>query len=56
MDQQVKLLGHRIELLEIEAVLTQHESVREAVVVVREDGSGDKRLVACPIEIVSGMR
>jgi acyl-CoA synthetase (AMP-forming)/AMP-acid ligase II len=45
-DQQVKLLGHRIELLEIEVVLTQHESVREAVVVVQEDASGDKRLVA----------
>lgn len=36
-DYQVKIRGFRIELAEIEAVLCQHPSVREAVVVARED-------------------
>ncbi len=44
-DHQVKLNGHRIELEEIEAVLQSHAAVRESVVVLREDRSGDKRLV-----------
>ncbi|MGW0518409.1 non-ribosomal peptide synthase/polyketide synthase [Crossiella sp. NPDC003009] len=44
-DDQVKLRGFRIELGEIEAALTAHESVTEAVVVVRTD-NGQKRLVA----------
>jgi amino acid adenylation domain-containing protein len=39
-DQQVKIRGVRVELEEIEGVLSRHEDVREAAVVEQPDGTG----------------
>jgi acyl carrier protein len=45
-DNQAKIRGFRVELGEIEGTLVQHPSVRDAVVLARDDTSGRRRLVA----------
>jgi amino acid adenylation domain-containing protein len=64
VDHQVKIQGLRIDLGDIEAALRQHPMVREAVVMTREYGAGDHRLVAYVVpreqrsadEMIGGLR
>ncbi|ACK73818.1 amino acid adenylation domain protein (plasmid) [Gloeothece citriformis PCC 7424] len=46
VDHQVKLHGFRIELGEIETLLKHNSAIRDVVVVMREEDSGKKQLVA----------
>lgn len=45
-DDQVKICGFRVELGEVESVLTKHSGVRDVAVVLHEDTPGNKRLMA----------
>ncbi|MCU0290351.1 MAG: condensation domain-containing protein, partial [Acidobacteria bacterium] len=46
IDQQLKIRGFRVELGEIENELIKHKDIKEAVVISREDKTGDKYLCA----------
>nr|QEO74874.1 condensation domain-containing protein [uncultured bacterium] len=46
IDEQVKVRGYRVEPGEVEAVLSSHERVREAVVITRKDNEGHDYLTA----------
>ena len=46
IDHQIKLRGIRIELGEIEAALNTHPQIQETVVIARENGIDDHRLIA----------
>lgn len=46
IDHQVKIRGFRIELGEIQKVLTDHPSVDDALILVSDDDSSQKRIIA----------
>ncbi|MEW6736530.1 MAG: thioester reductase domain-containing protein, partial [Acidobacteriota bacterium] len=54
LDQQIKLRGFRIEPAEIENTIKKFPGICNAIVVLREDGSGNSRLVAyCSQKLIS---
>jgi amino acid adenylation domain-containing protein len=49
-DHQVKVRGHRIELMEVESNIALHERVKKVAVLALNDKTGDLRLVAYIVE------
>jgi len=54
LDDQVKLSGYRVEPGEVETVMAECPGVSQAVVVIREDRPGDKRLVGYYVASAAG--
>ena len=46
LDTMVKIRGNRVELTEIERALSTHEDVRDCAVAIKDDRSGNQRLIA----------
>ncbi|MET0644973.1 MAG: amino acid adenylation domain-containing protein, partial [Pyrinomonadaceae bacterium] len=53
-DGQLKIRGFRIEPGEVEAVLAEHEALKEALVVAAGEGAGGKRLAAYVVAAAGG--
>ncbi|MCP5048415.1 MAG: amino acid adenylation domain-containing protein, partial [bacterium] len=51
IDHQVKVRGNRVELGEIDNRLLKHESIKEALVAVKENETGDKFLCAYVVSL-----
>lgn len=50
IDDQIKILGHRIEPNEIVTVLDRHPAIQASLVVAREDACSEKHLVAYVVQ------
>ena len=55
IDNQVKIRGFRIELGEIENCILTHHNIKEAVVVAKESGEGERSLLAFVVSNVTLM-
>jgi natural product biosynthesis luciferase-like monooxygenase protein len=55
-DRQIKLRGYRIELDEIENLLSEHPAVSQAAVIIHGAQNGDARLVAYLVADASGAK
>lgn len=54
-DDQVKILGFRVELAEVESALASYPGLAHVAIVARETGQGDKRLVAYVVPRSAGL-